>query len=97
MNPESNLQKKCIEYLKSKKIYYINQYGNGRTGKGTPDITACINGRYVAFELKVEGNAPSPAQIIRMKKIRESGGIACAFWTFDDFKKKVDEVITWDT
>lgn len=92
---ESNFQKKCIDYLKKNRIYYINQYGNGRTGKGTPDVTCCINGRYVAFELKVEGNTPSPAQVIRMKKIRESGGCAYAVWTFNDFKEIVDEVMSW--
>ena len=56
VKPEKKLQDKCIAYLKNKGIYYINKYGDGRSGKGCPDLITCINGKFVAFELKAGDN-----------------------------------------
>lgn len=72
---ESKLQDKCIEYLKNQGIYHINIYGSGRTAKGAPDIICCINGRFVAFELKVEDNEMQPDQVIHKRRIERNGGI----------------------
>ena len=71
---ENTLQKECLNILKKNHIYCINMYGSSRTGKGTPDILACIKGKFFAFELKVENNDTSDIQKYRLKKIRESGG-----------------------
>lgn len=71
---ETKLQKKCIDYLQSQGIYYINIYGSGRTAKGAPDIIACINGKFVAFELKVDNNDMQPDQRIHKRRIVKSGG-----------------------
>ena len=73
---ETKLQKKCIEYLQSQGIYYINIYGSGRTAKGAPDIIACINGKFVAFELKVDDNDMQPDQRIHKRRILKSGWAA---------------------
>lgn len=72
---ESKLQDKCIEYLKSQGIYHINIFGSGRTAKGAPDLICCINGRFVAFELKVEDNEMQPDQVIHKRRIERNGGI----------------------
>lgn len=65
---ERELQKKCIEYLKHHDIYYINKYGDGRSAKGCPDLLCCINGKFVAFELKVGNGKMKPDQ--RIHKLR---------------------------
>ena len=54
--PEKKLQDNAIRFLRERGIYYLNLYGDGMSGKGKPDIIACINGRFVAFELKVGEN-----------------------------------------
>ena len=43
--------------------------------RGTPDILACINGVFVAIELKVDSKL-SNLQEYKLKKIRASNGIA---------------------
>ena len=73
--PEKKLQDKAIEYLKKNKIYHINQFGNGWSAKGAPDLTACINGKFVAFELKVGENDLQDDQKIHRNRIRRSGGL----------------------
>ena len=43
---------------------------------GIPDIIACINGRFVAFEVKTETGKLSKLQEITIQRIKEAGGKA---------------------
>lgn len=90
--PEKKLQDKVIAYLKKQKIYYINQFGDGFTGKGKPDLVTCINGRFVAFELKVGKNNLQDDQIIHKRKIERSDGLHYAPYTIEEFIKIVEEL-----
>lgn len=89
---ESKLQDKCIEYLKSQGIYHINIFGSGRTAKGAPDLICCINGRFVAFELKVEDNEMQPDQVIHKRRIERNGGIHYCTRTLEEFISKVEGI-----
>lgn len=89
---ESNLQKKVTEYLKKENIYFINVYGSGRTAKGAPDIIACVNGKFVALELKVGSNNMQPDQIIHKRRIKRSGGLHYVPRTLDEVKKIINEI-----
>lgn len=92
MTREKKLQDKCIEYLKSKGIYYLNLYGDGFSGKGKPDLLTCINGRFVAFELKVGSNGLQDDQKIHKARIERSGGLHYAPYTLEEFKNIVEEL-----
>jgi len=92
MAREKKLQDKCIEYLKSKGIYYLNLYGDGFSGKGKPDLLTCINGRFVAFELKVGSNGLQDDQKIHKARIERSGGLHYAPYTLEEFKNIVEEL-----
>jgi hypothetical protein len=83
--PETKLQDKAIKYLKEKGIYYLNIYGSGRSGKGAPDIIACINGRFVCFELKVGANDMQDDQKIHKIRIERSGGLHYTPYTLEEF------------
>ena len=91
--PEKKLQDKCIAYLKSKGIYHINQFGNGWSAKGAPDIIACIKGRFIAFELKVGSNDMQDDQRLHKLRIERSGGLHYTPYTFEEFKKIVEDLI----
>jgi hypothetical protein len=90
---ESKLQKKCIDYLQSQGIYYINIYGSGRTAKGAPDLIACINGKFVAFEFKVGDNDMQPDQRIHKRRILKSGGRHFCPRSLEEFISNVQEVL----
>jgi Holliday junction resolvase len=81
-----------MKILKDRGIYHINVYGSGRTGKGTPDLIACVDGRFVAFELKVEGNDLSDAQKIRKIQIERSGGLHYVPRTVEEFRAILEEI-----
>lgn len=85
MAREKKLQDKAIQYLKERKIYFLNLYGDGFSGKGKPDIIACINGRFVAFELKVGKNDMQDDQKIHKLRIERSRGLHYSPYTIDEF------------
>lgn len=89
--PETNLQQKCIDYLKDKGIYHINIHGGGWGAKGAPDLIACINGRFIAFELKVGSNGMQNDQIIHKRRIERSGGKHFTPYTLDEFIKCLED------
>ena len=90
---ESTLQRKCIDHLKELKVYYNNNHGGSWGSRGTPDITACIKGRYVAFELKVGDNQLEPAQVLHKKRIEANGGLHFEIRTLDEFISTVGRLL----
>jgi hypothetical protein len=93
-NKESTLQTQCMKYLRERKIYHINTHGGGWCGKGTPDLIVCINGLFVAFELKVGENDMQPDQKIIRKNILDSSGFHYCPRSFDEFTRIIDEFLT---
>ena len=91
--PEKKLQDKVIRYLRERGIYYLNLYGDGMSGKGKPDIIACINGRFVAFELKVGENDLQDDQKIHRVRIRRSNGLHYSPYTIAEFKNIVEVLL----
>lgn len=65
------------------------------TRSGVPDILACINGRFVAIEVKAEKGRPSELQLWNIEKIKESNGIAVIAYPkdWDDLKKLIDKLL----
>lgn len=92
MTREKNLQDKCIAYLKKNNIYYLNLYGDGFSGKGKPDIVTCINGKFVAFELKVKANNMQDAQKIHKLRIERSKGLHFIPYTLNEFISIIEKL-----
>ena len=87
MASESKFQSTCITHLKQLNIYYVNVHGGGWTGKGTPDLLVCSNGRFIAFELKVGNNTLQEDQKVRRNRILKNGGLFYSPTTIEEFKK----------
>lgn len=93
IKPEKRLQDKAIRYLKDRGIYHLNLYGDGWSGKGKPDIIACINGKFVAFELKVGANDMQADQVIHKRRIERSGGLHFSPYSLEEFIDIVEGLI----
>lgn len=91
--PETKLQENAIKYLKSKHIYYINKFGDGYSAKGCPDLLTCINGKFVAFELKVGKNNMQDDQKIHKLRIERSKGLHYSPYTLDEFITIVEDIL----
>lgn len=61
--------------------YVIRQVAGSLRSRGLPDLTACLDGKFYAFEVKREKGARETtyAQIDQLRQIAHSGGIAC-YW-----------------
>lgn len=61
-----------------------------RFKKGISDFILCVNGIYVAIELKAADKQPSPHQILFINEVRRAGGIAGVCESLHDVKVLVD-------
>jgi len=86
---ETEFKNKVEAWLTEHHYWFIKYWaGNRFTKKGVPDLLACIDGRFCAMELKGDGGRPEILQLVKLRKIRESGGIAVLLYPedFDYFK-----------
>ena len=88
------LQSTILRYLKSHKyielglpvdsvVAYKIEVANER---GVPDILMCVNGRFIAIEVKGDGDKLSPIQRVQLNRINVAGGSGWTVRKFDDFK-----------
>ena len=73
---EKLFENKIKKYLKDRKCYYVKYFGCNYSTSGTPDILACVNGYFLAIEVKAQSGTPSELQLQKIAEIRASGGFA---------------------
>lgn len=76
MAAEKVFENKIKRYLKERNCYCVKYHGNRFSTSGTPDILACINGYFVAIEVKADNGKPSELQLVKIDDIRKAGGFA---------------------
>lgn len=76
MAAEKQFENKIKLYLKNIGAYHVKFFGCAFTQSGTPDLLCCVNGHFVAIEVKAERGKPSELQLHNLKKIHEAGGYA---------------------
>ena len=96
MAQEKNFENKIKAYLKSIGAYFIKTHGDRFSRVGTPDIIACVNGRFVAVEVKAENGKPSELQLYHLEQIRKAGGHAFLLYPkdFENFKNFLENLLT---
>jgi len=85
---EKQFENKIKEFLKSYNIWFMKVWGGGYQKAGIPDILACVNGRFVAIEIKGSSGKPTELQKYNIKKINESNGVGIILYPkdFERFK-----------
>lgn len=96
MASEKTFENKIKAYLKSIGAYFIKTHGDRFSRIGTPDIIACINGKFVAVEVKGEKGKPSDLQLYHIDQIQKAGGYGTVLYPkdFEKFKKDVESLLT---
>lgn len=95
MAAEKNFENKIKQFLKDKGAWFIKYWAGGQfTKTGIPDILACVNGYFVAIEVKGPNGKPSELQLYNIDKIRKAGGIAVVLYPdqFDKFKIMINDL-----
>lgn len=86
---EKSFENKIKGFLDSIGAVHYKQFGCSYTKAGTPDLLCCVNGHFVAVEVKAEKGRPSPLQKYNIDKISKAGGTAYILYPkdFEQFKE----------
>lgn len=86
MASEKAFESKIKAYLKKQGAYFVKYFGCSYSQAGVPDILACINGVFVAIEVKASTGRPSALQVFNLRQIDAAGGIALLAYP-EDFEQ----------
>ncbi|RKD25230.1 VRR-NUC domain-containing protein [Caminicella sporogenes DSM 14501] len=92
---EKQFQGKVIKFLKSQpNTWFFKVFGGGYQRAGIPDLICCINGVFIAIELKGDNGKPTEIQKMNIRNINAAGGIGVILYPegFKKFKKLIKEV-----
>ena len=74
---ENDIVKAILKYLKTvPHCFSWKEHGGMYGTAGIPDIIACVNGSFVAFEVKTEIGKTTALQDATIRKIINAGGTA---------------------
>lgn len=91
MAEEKLFENKVKAFLKSQNAWILKTWGGGFQRSGIPDLLCCVNGKFVAIEVKASKGKASELQIYNINKIKESGGVAIILYPkdFEEFKEMI--------
>lgn len=96
MAAEKNFENRIKKYLKDNGAWFLKYWaGAAYTKSGIPDILACVNGYFVAIEVKAPNGKPSELQLYNLREIEKAGGYAFLLYPdqWEDFKEFIDEMV----
>lgn len=98
MAQEKQFENKIKTYLKGKGCYCVKYFGCNYSTSGTPDILACVNGYFLAIEVKAQTGKPSELQLAKIRQIRDAGGFAYIVYPtgWEKLKAIVDGILIED-
>lgn len=83
MAAEKTFENKVKKYIEDQGGWQVKFFANRMTKNGIPDILACINGYFVAVEVKAENGKPSELQKYHVREINDTGGCAIILYPQD--------------
>ena len=85
---ERDIVNKIMGYIKTVPGCFAWKQHGGQFGTaGLPDIIACINGRFVAFEVKRPGGRLTKLQETMLQRIKNAKGEAFKVTSIDEVKE----------
>jgi Holliday junction resolvase len=90
---EQDVQKKIINYLESLGAWTVKTISTNK--RGTPDVLACLNGQFIAVEVKAKGKlrTATPIQHFQLNAIQKSGGVAILSDDLEQFKEILSQCV----
>jgi len=91
---ESDITKSILKYLKTlPRCFFWKEHGGIYGTSGIPDIIVCIDGRFIALEVKTQKGKTTPLQNAAIRKIRSSGGFAFVVRSMEEAKNAIDSTM----
>lgn len=91
MASEKNFESKIKKFLNDEGCWFVKFFANGFTQRGVPDLLCCVNGYFIAIEVKAENGVATDIQKWNVERIRFAGGMAFVLKPsqFESFKQLV--------
>lgn len=87
---EKKVENKIKRYLDSLGSYYLKVHGSAYQPAGTPDILACVGGRFIGIEVKKPvGGRVSDLQKLKLKQIENAGGVGIIATSVSDVSERL--------
>ena len=84
---EKDIVNAIMKYLRSLPSCFCWKEHGGMYGTaGIPDIIACVDGRFYAFEVKTATGTATPLQNATLRKITAAGGVAAIVRSVDEVR-----------
>lgn len=92
--PEKTFENKIKNYLKEQDCWFVKYFGCAVSETSIPDLLCCVNGKFVAIEVKADKGKPSGGQLIMQHKIQKAGGISLILYPkdFEEFKNLIQQI-----
>ncbi len=91
---ESDITKSILKYLKTlPRCFFWKEHGGIYGTSGIPDIIVCIDGRFIALEVKTQKGKTTPLQNAAIRKIHSSGGFAFVVRSVEEAKNAIDSAM----
>lgn len=91
MAQEKNFENKIKKFLDEQKCWHVKYFANAYTRSGIPDLLCCVNGYFLAIEVKAENGKATDLQKWNIETIRYCGGLGFILRPsqFENFKELV--------
>lgn len=87
---EADIVKAIMKYLKTvSQCFAWKEHGGMYGTAGIPDVIACIDGRFFAFEVKTEIGKPTKLQEATIREILAAGGTAVVVRSVEEVKSAI--------
>lgn len=77
---------KALRKAHGSRAWIMKVHGSGWQTAGIPDLLVCLDGRFIALEIKLPGGSHgvTPLQVVRLDQIRIAGGVAKVVRSVED-------------
>ena len=93
LTPEGRVKAAVRKILDAEQVYHFSPAATGFGRAGIPDIICCVNGAFIAFELKAGKGKTTALQDREIAAISGHGGIVLVI--NETNIDKVKEIIQW--
>lgn len=90
---EKQIENKIKKLLTNSGAYFFKHFGCKFSRAGVPDLIACLNGRFIAIEVKRTDGKLSELQKIHIQQIEDAGGIAIVARSVEEVQECLNSIL----